>query len=193
MRIAKTGNKQAVEIAVAFLKKGKAIVCPTDTIYGLLADATNAKVVKKIFFIKKRSKKKPLGIFVRSIAEAKKFAKIGKKQERFLKRAWPGKVTVILKSKDRLAKELGASKTVGIRFSNHGIIRSLLRKLSRPLAQTSVNIAGKPPMAKVQDMVALFSQKKHRPDLIIDAGLLPYSKPSKVIDLTAEKIKILRA
>jgi len=190
--MSQTPAERLLGIAARALSQGKVLVCPTDTIYGLLADATNAKAVKKIFLIKKRSTKKPLGVFVKNLAMAKLVAEINKDQERFLKKVWPGKVTIILKSRNKLAKELGASKTLGLRVPNHGLIQSLLRKLNRPLAQTSVNISNKPPMRNVKDMVALFSQKKYQPDLIVDAGILPLLKPSKVIDYTTQKQKILR-
>ena len=133
-------------------------------------------------------------MFVKNIAMAKQFAEIHKNQEKFLKKVWPGKVTVILKRKNppKLAKELGAIKTLGIRIPNHDLMQSILRKLNRPLAQTSVNISNKPAMARVQDMVELFSEKKYKPDLVIDAGVLPQSLPSKVIDYTGKTQKVLR-
>jgi len=77
-----------IDQTVEELKKGKVIVCPTDTVYGLIADATNKKAVEKIFKIKKRPKNKPLPIFVRDLKMAKKLAEIDKNQEKFLKKVW---------------------------------------------------------------------------------------------------------
>ena len=86
------------------LKRGKMVVSPTDTVYGLLVDATNRRAVKKVFQVKGREKGKPLPVFVKDIAMAKRFACVSKEQEKFLKTAWPGKVTVVLKSRERLPK-----------------------------------------------------------------------------------------
>ncbi len=181
-----------VKYAVSILQKEGVVVCPTDTIYGLIADATNEKAIRKIFSIKKRSKKKPLGIFVENLAMAKKFARISKVQERFLKKVWPGKVSVVLESKGKLPKTLGATKTIGIRIPKHDLILSLIKKLGHPLAQTSVNISNEPSLIRVQDIRNVFSQKTYRPDYIIDAGILPKSAPSKVLDYTGKTIKIVR-
>jgi len=91
--------KEIVKIAVQSIKQGKVIVCPTDTIYGLIANVANKKAVERIFKIKKRSKKKPYPIFIKDLKQAKKIARIDKKQEKFLKRVWPGEITAVLKRK----------------------------------------------------------------------------------------------
>ena len=90
-----------VGMAAKALSQGKVLVCPTDTIYGLLGDAANAKAVEKIFRIKHRRKENPLGIFVKDLAAAKKLAKITRSHEAFLKKAWPGKVTAVLPARKK--------------------------------------------------------------------------------------------
>ena len=77
------GDRFAKEVraVAAALRMGKAVVCPTDTVYGLLADATNKNSVRKVFEIKKREKEKALPVFVKSIAMAKRLAIVSKKQE----------------------------------------------------------------------------------------------------------------
>lgn len=192
VKVSLNNLNKVVNAAVSALQKGKILICPTDTVYGLVADATNPKAVKEIFLIKKRSTKKPLGVFIISIAAAKKFAEINKAQEKFLKKVWPGKVTVVLKSKNTLPKSLGASKTIGIRIPKYPFLSSVLQKFNGPLAQTSVNISGEPPLNNVQSIVRLFQNKKYKPDIIFNAGALPKSLPSAVIDLTKPKKKILR-
>ena len=97
------------------LQKGKVLACPTDTVYGLIADATNKKAVKKVLLIKGRKEKKPLPIFVKDIAMTKRLARVEPLQERFLKKVWPGKVTVVLKSRGVLPKE---TETKEITFLN---------------------------------------------------------------------------
>lgn len=192
-----------VNQAVQELKKGKVIICPTDTVYGLIADATNKKAVEKIFKIKKRPKKKPLPIFVKDIKMAKKLAEIDRNQEKFLKKVWPGKITVVLKLKIKNYFKIKNLKfkiygidrdTIALRAPKYKLVLNLIKKLNRPLIGTSANISGKPPSTKIKEVLEQFTLRRAegQPDLIISAGNLPKSKPSKVIDLRTSPPKILR-
>jgi L-threonylcarbamoyladenylate synthase len=175
------------------LKKGKVVICPTDTVYGLIADATNKKAVGKIFKIKKRKDKKPIPIFVRDIKMARKLAKLNRNQEKFLKSVWPGKVTVILRPKRKFPKGIGRPpKEIGLRVPNYKIINQLLLIINRPLTGTSANISGKSASTKIKEVLKQFKNQKYQPDLVVSAGNLSKSKPSLVIDLTREPPKILR-
>jgi L-threonylcarbamoyladenylate synthase len=190
--ISRVGALEALSIAARALSQGKVLVCPTDTIYGFIGNATNEKVVEKIFRIKHRRKEKPLGIFVRDLAMAKKFARITRKQEAFLKKVWPGKVTAVLKVKKQFPKGVGTQKTIGMRVPRYHFLNLLFKKFNHALAQTSVNISDAPPLQKVEDMVRVFGKRKWKPDLILDAGKLPPSRPSTVIDITKKKQAVLR-
>lgn len=190
--VSKTPTGELLNIAVQALSQGKVFVCPTDTIYGLIGDATNAKAVEKIFRIKHRRKEKPLGIFVKNLAMAKKIARVRPLHAKFLKKVWPGKVTAVLHTKKQFPKGVGIKKTIGIRVSGHPFIDLLFKRFNHALAQTSVNISDRPPLEKVEDIVRVFGRRKWKPDLILDAGTLPPSRPSRVIDMTAEKRKIIR-
>lgn len=174
-----------------FLKEGKVIICPTDTVYGLIADATNKKAVGRIFKIKKRPKNKPVPIFIKDISAAKKLAEINEKQEAFLKLVWPGKITVVLnRKKSRL---YGVDKkTIALRIPKYGLLLSLAKQLNCPLTGTSANISNRPASTKIKEVIKQFKNQKQKPDLAIDAGNLKSSKPSKVIDLIGSKPKILR-
>jgi len=182
MNIVKTDINKAVEA----VRAGKILVCPTDTVYGLLCDASDKKVLARLYKIKKRSRVKPIPIFVRNIEMAKKLAEISSKQEEYLKKFWPGKVTAVLKKKK-------GTGTIGLRIPKHGFVISLLRIVNKPLTGTSANVAGKPAPTRINEAVNQFKAKKYRPDLVIDAGDLPKNKPSKVIDLTLWPPKILRS
>jgi L-threonylcarbamoyladenylate synthase len=185
MLIVKPQNK-SINDAVDFLNKGGIVICPTDTVYGFLADATNKKAVDKIYKIKKRSKSKPLPLFVKDLKMAKKLADIDNKQIKILKDKWPGKYTFILPS-SRGAKV--TKQSIALRIPNYKFLNSLLRKINKPLAQTSVNISGQKALIKSADIEGQFSGQKI---LFIDAGNLKKSKPSKIVDLTEDKIKFLR-
>lgn len=176
--------KPSLKKAVKAIREGKILVCPTDTVYGLVCDTANKKAVEKLFKIKKRSRNKPIPIFVRDIKMAKKLAKIDKEQELFLKQVWPGKVTVVLKSKDK--------DKIGLRIPKYKWLLGLVEQLNRPLTGTSANISGRPASIKIKEVLRQFRGQKHQPDLIINAGDLKKSKPSIVIDLTVWPPKILR-
>ncbi len=178
---------------VKAIKQGEVIVCPTDTVYGLISDATNKAAVGQIFKIKKRNSQKPISIFIKDLKTAKKLAKIDKKQEKFLKSVWPGKVTVVLKPKVKFLKGIGKSKKeIGLRIPDYKIINQLLRVCRCPLTGTSANISGKPASTKIKEVIKQFENQKNRPDLVIDAGNLKNSKPSIILDLTIFPPKILR-
>lgn len=192
LKISAKNFKEAVEEVTEAVKQGKVVVCPTDTVYGIICDATNKKAVARLFKIKKRNRKKPVPIFVKDIKTAKKLAFIDKTQERLLKKVWPGKTTAALKRKKE-PKLYGVNKnTVGLRIPKYRLIAKLLQETKKPLTGTSANISGKPASTKIKEVLRQFENKKHQPYLIIDVGNLPKSRPSKVIDLTGTKIKILR-
>lgn len=192
LKVSLKNFKKITEKAEEYIKTGKIIVCPTDTVYGLIADVINKKAVEKVFKIKKREGQKPLPIFVKDLKMAKRFAYCNKKQEKFLKQIWPGKVTVVLKRKKTHLYGVN-KKTIALRIPRYKLVNDLLKKLNLPLTGTSANISGKPASIKIKEIVSQFKNQKYQPDLILDAGNLKPSKPSAVIDLTARRFKILRA
>lgn len=195
MRVIKIRDKEAINTAVETIQNGGVVICPTETVYGLIADTTNEKAVEKVFRIKKRPKTKAIAVFIRDIKKVKELAFVDDRQESFLKKVWPGKVTVILKRKPNcgLSKKLFANKKViGLRISSSKLINKLVKKINKPLTTTSANISGKPASTKIKEVLDQFKNQKIKPDLIIDMGNLPKNKPSKVIDFTSGKIKVLR-
>ncbi|MBI2038320.1 MAG: threonylcarbamoyl-AMP synthase [Candidatus Nealsonbacteria bacterium] len=174
-----------IDLVVKAIKGGKVVLAPTDTVYGLICDATNKKAVEKIFKIKKRPKNKPVPVFVSDIEMAKKIAEIDAKQEKFLKTVWPGATTCVLTVK-------GGGGTIGIRIPKNNSLLNLVKQLGGPLAETSANISGNPASTKINEVLAQFEGQEEQPDLVIDGGDLPPAKPSTVIDLRFSSLKILR-
>lgn len=171
-----------------FLRQGKIMVLPTDTVYGLIADAANKKAAAKIFKIKKRSEKKPLLVFAKNIKSTRKIAELSREQERFLRKRWPGKTTAILNAR---GKHRTNGRTIGVRIPNYPLVVRVLKETGF-LFQTSANISGEPANYKIKEIIKIFEKEKNQPDIIIDAGNLRKEKPSTVIDLTGKKPKILR-
>ena len=180
-------NELAIEKVCEAIKMGVVAICPTDTVYGLIVDAVNKEAVDKIFETKKRDKAKAISVFVRGIEEIKKFAFVNENQRKFLEENLPGKFTVILKKKPNcgLAENLfGGKETIGIRIINNKIISDILGKINKPLTATSANISGQPASGKIKEILEQFENQEIKPDLVLDAGDLPESSPSKIIDLT---------
>jgi len=193
LRVLDRKSNGFIKKAAESIKKGEILVCPTDTVYGLIADAANKKAVERLFKIKKRTFKKPIPIFVKDIKTVKRLALINKEQENFLVKVWPGKITVVLKRKKSKIKVYGAdSKTIALRIPNYKFLNILLEKLDRPLTGTSANISGYPASTKIEKVIEQFKNKKMKPDLILSDGNLKPSRPSAIIDLTGKKQKILR-
>jgi L-threonylcarbamoyladenylate synthase len=184
-------QQKSLNRALIAIKRGGVIICPTDTVYGFLADASDKKAVSKIYKIKKREKSKPLPVFVKDIKMAVSLAEIDTKQKKILNKYWPGKYTFIFKRKNKLKLYDGAKKTIAVRIPKYKFLNNLLKGINRPLVQTSVNISGGISLSKIDDILNEFGKDKNI-NLIIDAGNLQKNKPSVIIDLTKEKIKIVR-
>ncbi len=185
-------NKSDIKEIITALENGAVLVLPTDTVYGLVCDATNKKAVAKIYEIKQRPKFNPLPIFVKEMKMANELAFIGKENSKIIKKKWPGKYTFILNRK-KGQKLFGVDKkTIALRISKHLLLNNILRKFDGPLAQTSANISGQPASTKINDVIVYFENSKTKPDLIVDGGNLPKGKPSIIMDLTSDNIKIIR-
>ena len=185
MNILKLSQERFDEL-VSTLEVGGVLAVPTDTIYGLAADALNPQAVQKIFEIKGRPEEKALPIFVGSVEEAEKLAEIDERRKKFLEKVWPGKVTCVLAAKK--------SGTVALRIPNHDFILKLLRGFGGPLTGTSANVSDKPGHTKISEVLSEWQTLNvdHQPDIIVDAGDLPESLPSTVVDLTLWPPEILR-
>lgn len=185
-------EQAAFEATIETLRAGGVVALPTDTVYGLVADATNEHAVRNVFAIKKRPKEKALPAFVRDIAMARQYAYVHDAKARALERVWPGKVTVVLHHKEKLPAALtGEATTVGVRIPGHPFLARILAEFGLPLAQTSANISDKPPANTAAEVEEYFSGASNAPDVLIDGGKTP-GTPSTVIDFTKDRPLVLR-
>lgn len=186
-------NTEVIDKTAEVIKKGGVVVFPADTVYGLAADATNEKAVKKLFQIKKRDAGKPISIIAKDINTARIYAAISKKVEKVINKLLPGPYTIVLRTKEKLPEILTAgTDTVGLRIPKCIFTELLAEKLNTPYTATSANISGRPATGDIGEIKKVFSVGEFLPDLIIDAGDLPASEESTIIDLTTEELKILR-
>lgn len=182
----------AVSETERVLRSGGAVISPTDTVYGILGDATNESAISKIFALKNRPLEKAFPVFVRNIAMARGYAYISDAKARFLERVWPGQVTVVFHHKEKLPNILtGGLDTIGMRIPDHVFLAELLKHLDVPIAQTSANISNEQPAETIEQVGKYFEKSKMPPDLVIDSGQL-IGRPSTIIDFTGAAPMILR-
>ena len=180
------------EAALALLK-GRVIIYPTDTLYGMGANVFDNDAIRKIFAIKKRPEKKPLPVIVNSISMAKAMAVIDKPREKILKSFWPGPFTFILKKKPSISFLLTAGRnSIALRMPDNYFCQSLIKDFEGPVIATSANISGEISSLDSREIIERFSREDIQPDLFIDNGVLPESDPSTIIDLTTDNARIVR-
>ena len=172
---------------IQILKNSGVGVIPTDTIYGLACTAFDKKALDRLFQIKGRDENKPPVIIISSIKDLEKFgAKISQTHSDFMKKYWPGKVTVIFE----VAKEfeyLDKGKGLAIRFPNDKNIQEFLKQTG-PLATSSANMQGQPPAKNITEARKYFANDV---DFYEDGGELD-SAPSTLVKIVGDKVEVLR-
>ncbi len=178
---------------ISILQKGGLIVAPSDTVYGLVCDATNEEAVKKLIAIKNRPFGKPISVFVDGFAMLEQIVEVGNKLST-LTSLLPGPFTVVLPSKHVTSYLLESErKTLGVRYTQSAWIQELVQRYGKPLTATSANISGRPPHYDSQAFIDELSvEKRAIIDHVVSFGKLPHNKPSTLIDLSGDGMKLLR-
>lgn len=194
MKLVFLTNPNVIKEAVEVLKKGGSIVYPTDTVYGLGVNPFDDFAVGRLFRIKKRRTDKPIPLIVKNVAMAKKLAYIGPRKEKILRALWPGRVTVVLYKRDIISNLVSAgTNTVALRIPKSDFCLNLVSIFNSPVTSTSANISGEQATNDPKVIIERFRKEAYKPDLFIDAGVLETKEPSTVLDLTKDKLKVLRA
>lgn len=187
-------SEKLINKTIDILINGGLVISPSDTVYGLLIDATNEEAVKKLGQFKNRPFGKPISIFVADFCMLKEQVVIKKEQLRLMHELFPGPFTVILPSKHLVVSSLESERgTLGVRIPDYEFIIKLVKRFGEPVSATSANLSGRPAHYSVNSLLNELPEKKKKLiDLIIDVGILPRNKPSTIVDLTAPRVKILR-
>ncbi|MCX7996450.1 MAG: L-threonylcarbamoyladenylate synthase [Patescibacteria group bacterium] len=187
-------NSHAITEVIAALDAGGVVVYPTDTVYGLLADATNPDAVARLLSLKDRPPGKAISVFVRDIEMITDLCTVTQDQELRIRELLPGPYTLILPSRGRVRRELESENgTLGVRIPDYAPVRALLAQYGKPVTATSANLSGDAPHYSLEAFLATLSAKKRALiTLAVDGGKLPRNKPSTVIDLTGETLTVLR-
>ena len=184
-------NKKTLNKTIKILNKGSLASLPTETVYGLAANAYSKVAVEKIFKLKGRPKLNPLIIHYNNIQQITNDAIINNNLKKLYKKLCPGPITFILKkNKNSKINSLACAKlkTVAVRFPRHKVARSILKNINYPLAMPSANISSNISPVCAEDVYEEFKKKIK---IIIDGGKSVIGIESTVIDLTS-KPKILR-
>ena len=179
------------ETAVRILKGGGVVAIPTDTLYGLAADALNEKAVERIFSIKGRSKGMALHLLLADADDIAKWAvDIPDLAWLVTQRFWPGALTLVLKKGESISDAVsGGLDTIALRVPNHHVPRAIARGLGVPITGTSANLSGSPGRMTAEAGRREFGSEV---DLVIDAGDASKGLASTVLDLSGKQPRILR-
>ncbi len=183
-------SDKRIEIAAATVCRGGLVIFPTETVYGLGADATNATAATAIYAAKGRPSDNPLIIHVANPEDAEPYAKTNENYYRLAKKFMPGPLTVILPRKDTIPKETaGGLDTVAVRCPSHPIANALIRKAGIPIAAPSANLSGKPSPTNAYDVIC---DMDSRVDIIIDGGECEIGLESTIVKLEGDRGILLR-
>jgi L-threonylcarbamoyladenylate synthase len=180
-----------IKQAAQLIRKGRTVAFPTETVYGLGADALNPSAVKKIFEAKGRPADNPLIIHIHDKKDLKRLAvDIPEITEKIIKKFWPGPLTVVLKKSKIVPKiTTGGLDTVAIRMPKNKIANLLIKESGVPLAAPSANFFGRPSPTLAKHVSEDLTGKI---DMILDGGKTRIGIESTVIDLTRKPPMLLR-
>jgi len=170
-----------IDMAVRVLRRDGLIVYPTETVYGLGADALSEDAVLKVYEAKNRPLSRPISIAVSDMDMLGAVAVLDEAARAFIERFLPGPVTVVLPAKSCLPAILtGGTGLVGIRWPDHEVALAIIARLDSPITATSANVSGEIPPTRPEDVYV-------PNDYVVDGGELP-GTPSTVVDLTTRRI-----
>lgn len=180
--------------AITVLKQGGVVVFPTETAYGLAADARNARAVRRVTEIKGREPGKTPPLIAADRKMAEEYVVITEALAPLVEAHWPGALTVVGKVGKGLAT--GAVRrdgTVAIRVSSHPVARALSKGIGGPIVATSANVSGLATCYSVRTFERQRKAAGHlEPDFVIDVGPIPRRKPSTIVSEKKGKIIVLR-
>lgn len=183
-------EKDDLEDAARLIRSGELVVFPTETVYGLGADALNSSAVKKIFVAKNRPQDNPLIVHVCDIAQVEMLAHVCDDAKLLMDKFWPGPLTLILSKKDCVSFDVTAGlDTVAIRMPSNDVALKLIELARTPIAAPSANISGRPSATNFEHVFVDLNGRvsgiiKHEESLI--------GVESSVVDLTSKPYLLLR-
>lgn len=182
---------EKINIASEIIENGGIVLFPTETVYGIGANALNDNAVEKIFKAKGRAQDNPLILHISDMSMLDEIAtNISELEYKLMDAFWPGPFTIILDKKEGIANTATCNgNTVGVRMPSNKIAHELIKRANCPIAAPSANISGKPSGTNIED---IFEELKDKVDYIIDNGECEIGIESTVVRVINDEVKILR-
>ncbi|MBU1167201.1 threonylcarbamoyl-AMP synthase [Patescibacteria group bacterium] len=176
---------------VKALNDNQVVAFPTETSYGFLGNATKQVVIQKILDIKGRSFDNPLSVLVRDEEQAQKLVDFDSRTQGLFDHFLPGPLTIIARTQKEIR---GVSKngTLALRISSKPEIDSIFKEIDFPLTATSANLSGKKDLYSHDEVVRTYKTRAFKPDLVYQGGEVEERKPSTIVDVSQQKMKLVR-
>ena len=172
----------ALAEAAAVLRQGGLVAFPTETVYGLGADATNPKAMERLNQVKGRPPEKPYSLHLYSPEQMRPYvASMPASAAKLIERFWPGPLTVVVPGRD--------GKTVGFRLPDHPVARAFLQACGVPVAAPSANRSGSPPPTDANEVLIALDGAV---DCLLDAGPTRFGRESTVVEVVDNRVEIRR-
>ncbi len=186
-------NDETLKEAIKLLGEGKLIVFPTETVYGIAADATNDDAVEALYKIKRRDQNKPLQILIQDAITARSYGIFNMRADILTQYYWPGPLTLILRKQPDsiISRNINKSgvDTYGLRVPDHPIPLEIIKLFKAPLAATSANLSGDKGAINAEEARKAVGKNV---SLIIDGGSSTAGIGSTVLDISTDNPKLLR-
>ncbi len=189
--VPETPDYRLIQEASKLLTKGKLIIYPTETFYGLGAIYSDEKALERIFKIKKRKPQTPLLLLIQELSDLKKLSSnVSDSALAIAEKFWPGPLTLLFSVSPKLSQLVtGNTGKVGCRISSNPVAQKLLLFLKHPLTSTSANITGGKSPTSIDEIPSVLLDSV---DVIIDAGKTPGGLPSTIIDVSNHPFAVVR-
>lgn len=173
------------------LKKGKIVISPTDTVYGIMANAYDKKAVEKIYEVKGRPKSKPLCVLISDISMLEEMVEyISPTEQKLIDTFWPGPLTILFKKrKGVLSNAVSTNEYVGVRLIKEGLTYKLIQKAGVPIVAPSANLSGSPTGTKIKNIINELGGKV---DYILNCGDIKNDTVSTIVQIEDEKVIVIR-
>lgn len=181
LRLSETSVEDAAKKAAKILAKGGLVLFPTDTLYGIAADATNPRALAKLRELKGREKKKPISVIVPDTASIERYADLNDASRMLADRFLPGALTLVLRAKDTIPNELLLNGAIGLRIPDDPFCLALARAFGKPYTATSANKSGRETPGTIREVLMQFGRDVNDIALAIDDGDRHDKKPSTVV------------
>ena len=184
-------NPQGIQKAARIILQGGVIAFPTETFYGLAADARNKAAVKKIFQVKDRGEGKPILLLVAARSWLTGLAQeVNAQAERLMEEFWPGPLTLVFRASPYVSPLLTANTgKIGIRHSPHPVTQALVQAVGRPVTGTSANLSRRPGASTAQEVLQSLGEEL---DAILDGGKTAGGPGSTVLDVSGPSPQMIR-